>query len=694
MSEPCRDRRSILRQAEELEASLGSAGLRSECSRGRPRRVPPASPEAAPCRCGSPGSEALRSHGDIAVLRRARRAHRDVTPPGDGGHVWCGLPGALSPPAPRRRPPRRRVRGQPHPRWPEAPGAPAATCGTRPKDACPGPTCRRTTWPASSPRREVACLPPLTSIDRSGSLDPEPARGGDRVGTIDLVTEIPGPRSRELLARKERVVADALSLHVPASSTGRGRGVHRRRREHAARLLRRARVPHRRATRIRRSSRPSGAQAARFSHTDFSVIPYESYVELAERLVRSCGGRPQGRPVQLRRRGGRERGEVRAGGHGPAGDPVLRGRVPRPDAAHDEPHQPPPSVQDRVRARSPPRSTALPYPYPYRADGPTSAGGRARGDRAGVHDRGRPGTVAAAVVEPIQGEGGFVVPAPEFLPGLAELCGEHGILTIADEIQTGAARTGRFLASEHFGFDPDIVVLGQGAGRRLSAVGGGRAGAEIMDAPGPSAIGGTYVGNPVACAAANAVLMVIEEEGLHGARGASARPSEPAGRRSPATCRRSATSAGSAPWSAWRSSPTGRRRRPPGAYLSALHAGDAAAGRRHGHLRHLPQRASPPRAAGHHRRGARGGARRAGRRGGGRQQGCREASAERRGDDRLASGHVPVRGPEVHGVGAGGRRWASGSSDRCSGSGPTSRGCVDARSREATVNTVVGARSL
>src|SRR5207248_1034245 len=122
-------------------------------------------------------------------------------------------------------------------------------------------------------------------------------------------------------------------------------------------------------------------------------------------------------------------------------------------------------------------------------------------------------TVAAAVIEPIQGEGGFVVPTPEFLKGVAELCARHGIVTIADEIQTGCGRTGTFLASEQFGFEPDVVLLAKSlaSGYPLSAVVGRR---EIMDAPGPSAIGGTYVGNPVACAAANAVLQVIEEEHL------------------------------------------------------------------------------------------------------------------------------------------------------------------------------------
>jgi 4-aminobutyrate aminotransferase/(S)-3-amino-2-methylpropionate transaminase len=124
-----------------------------------------------------------------------------------------------------------------------------------------------------------------------------------------------------------------------------------------------------------------------------------------------------------------------------------------------------------------------------------------------------PKAVAAVIVEPIQGEGGFVVPPAEFLQGLRDQCTKHGIVVIADEVQTGTGRTGTFLASEQFGFRPDVVVLAKAlaAGYPLSAVVGKP---EIMDAPGPSAIGGTYVGNPVACAAANAVLAVIDEEGL------------------------------------------------------------------------------------------------------------------------------------------------------------------------------------
>jgi 4-aminobutyrate aminotransferase/(S)-3-amino-2-methylpropionate transaminase len=122
-------------------------------------------------------------------------------------------------------------------------------------------------------------------------------------------------------------------------------------------------------------------------------------------------------------------------------------------------------------------------------------------------------SVAAIVVEPVQGEGGFVVAPQEFLEGVRRICDDNGIVLVVDEVQTGFGRTGKMFAIEHYGIEPDLMTLAKSiaAGLPLSGVIGK---AEIMDAPADSAIGGTYVGNPVACAAANAVLTVIEEEGL------------------------------------------------------------------------------------------------------------------------------------------------------------------------------------
>jgi 4-aminobutyrate aminotransferase-like enzyme len=121
--------------------------------------------------------------------------------------------------------------------------------------------------------------------------------------------------------------------------------------------------------------------------------------------------------------------------------------------------------------------------------------------------------VAAIVFEPVQGEGGFIPATAEFVRGLREICDRHGIVLVCDEVQTGFARTGKFFAVEHFGVEPDLITVAKSIamGLPLSGVLGK---AEIMDAPVANGVGGTYVGNPVAQAAALAVLDVIEDEGL------------------------------------------------------------------------------------------------------------------------------------------------------------------------------------
>jgi 4-aminobutyrate aminotransferase/(S)-3-amino-2-methylpropionate transaminase len=152
----------------------------------------------------------------------------------------------------------------------------------------------------------------------------------------------------------------------------------------------------------------------------------------------------------------------------------------------------------------------VPYPNAFR--GPTAAEALAALRRAfstvvAAED------VAAIVFEPVQGEGGFIPATLEFVQGLREICDQHGIVFVCDEVQSGFARTGRFFAIEHFGVEPDLITVAKSIamGIPLSGVLGK---AEIMDAPAEGGVGGTYVGNPVAQAAAVAVLDVIEEEGL------------------------------------------------------------------------------------------------------------------------------------------------------------------------------------
>ena len=124
-----------------------------------------------------------------------------------------------------------------------------------------------------------------------------------------------------------------------------------------------------------------------------------------------------------------------------------------------------------------------------------------------------PDRIAALIIEPVLGEGGYYIAPPEFLVALRRICDQHGIVFIVDEIQTGFARTGKLFAIEHAGVEPDIITMAKslGGGFPLSAVTGK---AEIMEAPGPGGLGGTYAGSPIACAAALAVIDVIEKQGL------------------------------------------------------------------------------------------------------------------------------------------------------------------------------------
>jgi 4-aminobutyrate aminotransferase/(S)-3-amino-2-methylpropionate transaminase len=258
-----------------------------------------------------------------------------------------------------------------------------------------------------------------------------------------------------------------------------------------------------------------GAAVARqleaFSHTCFMVTPYEVGVALAERLNRLAPGPTPKKAIFVttgaeavenavkiaRARTGRSAVIAFGGGfHGrtfmamaltgkvapyKAGFgpfPAEVYHVPFPVAYHGV------SVQDSLEA--------LGHVFKYDVE---------------------PERVAAIIIEPVMGEGGFYVAPAEFLQALRRLCDEHGIVLVIDEIQTGFARTGRMFAVEHAGIEPDLMTMAKSlaGGFPLAAVVGK---AEIMDAPGPGGLGGTYAGSPIACAAALAVLEAIESEGL------------------------------------------------------------------------------------------------------------------------------------------------------------------------------------
>jgi 4-aminobutyrate aminotransferase / (S)-3-amino-2-methylpropionate transaminase / 5-aminovalerate transaminase len=329
--------------------------------------------------------------------------------------------------------------------------------------------------------------------------------------SIELRTEIPGPKSREILERKERVVAAPLSIFLPVVVEE----------AHGATLtdvdgntfidftggVGCLNVGH---------SNPQVVAAAqeqlgRFSHTDFTIVPYEVYVTLAERL---CGLAPMRQPVKAAffnagaeavenaikfSRSYTKRAAVigfEGGFHGRTLLAVSLTSKTHPYKAGLGPFAP--------------EVYRVPFPNSYR--GPSAGEALADLERALITQVAAE-TVAAIVIEPVQGEGGFVVAPPEFLQGVRSLCDEHGIVFVADEVQTGFGRTGRMWGIEHSGVEPDLVTIAKSIamGLPLSAVVGK---AEIMDAPGDSAIGGTYVGNPVAQAAALAVLDVFEEEDL------------------------------------------------------------------------------------------------------------------------------------------------------------------------------------
>ncbi len=328
---------------------------------------------------------------------------------------------------------------------------------------------------------------------------------------IELRTEVPGPRSKEILERKERVVAEPLSVFLPVVVAE----------AHGATLtdvdgntfldftggVGCLNVGH---------SNPQVVaavqeQMARFSHTDFTIVPYEVYVTLAERL---CDLAPVRKPAKAaffnagaeaienaikfaRSSTGRSAVVAFEGGfHGRTLLALSLTSKTHPYKAGLGPFAP--------------EVYRVPFPNGYR--GPSADEALEVLERALVTQVAAE-TVAAIVIEPVQGEGGFVVAPQEFLQGVRRICDEHGIVLVVDEVQTGFGRTGRMWGIEHSGVEPDLVTLAKSiaAGLPLSAVVGS---AEIMDAPGDSAIGGTYVGNPVAQAAALAVLDVFEEEGL------------------------------------------------------------------------------------------------------------------------------------------------------------------------------------
>jgi 4-aminobutyrate aminotransferase/(S)-3-amino-2-methylpropionate transaminase len=329
--------------------------------------------------------------------------------------------------------------------------------------------------------------------------------------SIELRTEIPGPRSREILARKAAVIADPLSIYLPiVIEEGSGAtltdvdgntfidftgGVGCLNVGHShPRLVEAAQE-----------------QLAKFSHTDFTIVPYEVYVTLAERLIALSPFRSQAKAaffnagteaienaIKFARAYTKRQAVI-------AFEGAFHGRTLLSMTMTSKTHPYKAGLGPFA-----PEVYRVPFAQDYR--GPDTRTALAALERA-FTTQVAPENVAAIVVEPVQGEGGFVVAPRDFMSGLRRICDELGIVLVVDEVQTGFGRTGRMFAVEHYGIEPDLMTLAKSiaGGLPLSAVIGK---APIMDAPGDSAIGGTYVGNPVAQAAALAVLDVIDDEGL------------------------------------------------------------------------------------------------------------------------------------------------------------------------------------
>jgi 4-aminobutyrate aminotransferase/(S)-3-amino-2-methylpropionate transaminase len=259
-------------------------------------------------------------------------------------------------------------------------------------------------------------------------------------------------------------------------------------------------------------------QAERFSHTSFNVVMYEAYVRLAEKLNQATPGSFAKKTMFVNSGAEAVENAIKISRHFTRRDAIVvfegafHGRTLLAMTLTSK-------VFPYKTGFGPfaPDVHRIPYAYCYRC--PISLeypGCRVRCAELltqAFQQEVEAETVAAVIVEPVLGEGGFVVPPPEYLRRLKDICAANGIVFVCDEIQTGFGRTGKLFAIEHAGVEPDLITTAKslGSGYPLAAVTGR---AEIMDSPPPGAIGGTYGGNPVACEAALAVFDIFETEGL------------------------------------------------------------------------------------------------------------------------------------------------------------------------------------
>ena len=334
-----------------------------------------------------------------------------------------------------------------------------------------------------------------------------------------LATAIPGPRSSELIARKNSAVSRGVGTTMPVYAARAFGGIvedvdGNRLIDLGSGIA---------VTTIGNASPRVVAavsdQAANFTHTCFMVTPYEGYVAVAEALNRLTPGSDEKRSALFNSGSEAVENAVKIARSYTGKQAVV---------AFDHAYHGRTNLTMALTAKSMPYKHGFgpfapevyraPLSYPFRdaefgkelaTDGELAA----RRAITVIDKQVGAANLAAVVIEPIQGEGGFIVPAEGFLPTLLAWCRANDVVFIADEVQTGFARTGAMFACEHEGIVPDLIVTAKGIadGMPLSAVTGR---AEIMDAPHVSGLGGTYGGNPVACAAALATIETIEADGL------------------------------------------------------------------------------------------------------------------------------------------------------------------------------------
>src|SRR5438128_1363160 len=328
--------------------------------------------------------------------------------------------------------------------------------------------------------------------------------------------DIPGAKSRELLARRNEFVARGVSstMNVFAAKADGAiiEDIDGNRYIDFAGGFGAMNIGHARPE----VTKAIAEQAAKFTHTCFSVMMYEPYVTLAERIVKLAPGDFAKKALFLNSGAEAVENAVKIARYA-TGRPAIitfdngyhgRTLMTMTMTAKVKPYKYRfgPFAPEVYRA---------PFPYPNRMNMTPEEASRfclQELERMFVGEV-APDQVAAIVIEPVQGEGGFMIAPPGFLSALKEVCQKYGILFVADEIQSGFCRTGRMFAVEHDGVEPDMIIIAKsmGAGMPISGVVGR---AEIMDAPPPGTLGGTYSGNPVACAAALAVLDLFEKEDL------------------------------------------------------------------------------------------------------------------------------------------------------------------------------------